>query len=189
MGSPWGRRLPLVGAKARSLTGASTPRTALRSPTKHDLVRKKQPTRAGECAAGVPVVLRMGEAMPADLVPHAQIPELAARVTPGMLQVLRQIQRADFIMNKGLDAETAESLRQLTQLGLVDPGPGVPGTVAFRTETVLDTRDSNKRTLRSTGGPCSNRAHHDRVAVMLGPSSAFGGVSANQTRDTPECSG
>jgi hypothetical protein len=70
----------------------------------------------------------MGEAMPADFVPHAQIPELAARVTPGMLQVLRQIQRADFILNKGLDAETAESLRQLTQLGLADPGfEGDPG--------------------------------------------------------------
>jgi hypothetical protein len=65
----------------------------------------------------------MGEAMPADLVPHAAIPELAARVTPGMLRVLRHIQKADFIMNsKGLDAETAESLHQLTELGLVDPG-------------------------------------------------------------------
>jgi hypothetical protein len=65
----------------------------------------------------------MGEAMPADLVPHTAIPELAARITPGMLTVLRHIQKADFIMNSsGLDAETAESLRQLTELGLVDPG-------------------------------------------------------------------
>src|SRR5437899_2483158 len=71
---------------------------------------------------GVHAVLRMGEAMAADLVPHAAIPELAARVTPGMLRALRHIQKADFIMNKGLDVETAESLRQLTELGLVDAG-------------------------------------------------------------------
>ena len=61
--------------------------------------------------------------MPAALVPHAAIPELAARVTPGMLKVLRHIQKADFIMNgKVVDRETAEILRQLTELGLIDPG-------------------------------------------------------------------
>jgi hypothetical protein len=61
--------------------------------------------------------------MPAVLVPHAEIPDLAARVTPEMLKVLRRIQQADFILNGDtLDRETAALLEQLTQLGLVDPG-------------------------------------------------------------------
>src|SRR4051794_22653159 len=61
--------------------------------------------------------------MPADLVPHAAIPELASRVGPEMIKVLRHLQKADFILNgKDLDPETVEILRQLTSLGLVDPG-------------------------------------------------------------------
>ena len=50
--------------------------------------------------------------MPAALIPHAAIPELAARVTPEMLKVLRHIQKADFIMNgAGIDRNTTEILR------------------------------------------------------------------------------
>ncbi len=61
--------------------------------------------------------------MPAALVPHAAIPELAARVTPELLKVLRHIQKANFIRNgKTLDPDTVEILRQLTELGLIDPG-------------------------------------------------------------------
>jgi hypothetical protein len=61
--------------------------------------------------------------MPADLVPHAQIPDLAARVSPEMLAVLRRIQKAGFIMNgDDIDAKTAETLGRLSELGLVDPG-------------------------------------------------------------------
>src|SRR5262249_30037535 len=61
--------------------------------------------------------------MPANLVPHAAIPDLASRVTPEMLKVLRHIQKADFIMNSGdLDPSTLGALRQLTELGIVDPG-------------------------------------------------------------------
>ena len=61
--------------------------------------------------------------MPAILVSHSAIPELAGRVTPDMLKVLRHIQKADFIMNRAdLDPAWVESLHQLTELGLVDPG-------------------------------------------------------------------
>jgi len=61
--------------------------------------------------------------MPAILVPHKEIPELAARVTPDMLTVLRHIQKTDFIMNStDLDPTSADILRQLAELGLVDPG-------------------------------------------------------------------
>lgn len=61
--------------------------------------------------------------MPAILVPHAAIPELAGRVTQDMLKVLRRIQKADFIPNRAdLDPALAEILHQLTELGLVDPG-------------------------------------------------------------------
>jgi hypothetical protein len=61
--------------------------------------------------------------MPAALVPHADIPILAARITPEMLRVLRHIQKADFIMNsEGVDSATLDVLRQLTGLGLVDAG-------------------------------------------------------------------
>jgi hypothetical protein len=61
--------------------------------------------------------------MPADLVPHAAIPDLAVRVSPEMLEVLRRIQKAEFIMNgKDVDAKTVEALGRLAELGLVDPG-------------------------------------------------------------------
>ena len=61
--------------------------------------------------------------MPATLVPHAAIPELAARVDQDMLKVLRQLQKADFILNgKNLDTKIEAALRRLTELGLADPG-------------------------------------------------------------------
>jgi hypothetical protein len=61
--------------------------------------------------------------MPADLVPHAKVPDLAARVTPEMLAVLRRIQRAGFIQNsKSLGRSTFDLLQRLAALGLVDPG-------------------------------------------------------------------
>jgi hypothetical protein len=61
--------------------------------------------------------------MPADLAPHAAIPDLAARVTPEMLAVLRRIQRAGFLHNsKSLDRATFDLLQRLAALGLVDPG-------------------------------------------------------------------
>jgi hypothetical protein len=64
-----------------------------------------------------------GIIMPADLVPHTAIPELAARANPEMLAVLRHIQRAGFIQNsKRLDRATFNLLQRLADLGLVDPG-------------------------------------------------------------------
>jgi hypothetical protein len=62
--------------------------------------------------------------MPADLVPNAAIPGLAARVdSPALLRVLRHIQKAGFILNgRQVDEETASALGRLTGLGLVDPG-------------------------------------------------------------------
>ncbi len=60
--------------------------------------------------------------MPADLVPQAAIPELAAHVPPELLDVLRHVQKSGFILNgPGIDARTADALKQLTELGLVDP--------------------------------------------------------------------
>lgn len=60
--------------------------------------------------------------MPADLVPHTAIPELASRVTPEMLKVLRDIQAYNFILNDSrIPPETLSILRQLTEMGLVDP--------------------------------------------------------------------
>jgi hypothetical protein len=59
--------------------------------------------------------------MPADLVPHNRIPELAARVTPEMLKVLKHLHKADFIWNDStLEPNTVTLLTQLTTLGLVD---------------------------------------------------------------------
>ena len=59
--------------------------------------------------------------MSAELVPRAAIPELAARVTPRQLEILRQAQRAGFIMNRrDFDPETRKDLDELTALGLLD---------------------------------------------------------------------
>jgi hypothetical protein len=61
--------------------------------------------------------------MPAPLVPNEAIPELAARAdSPEMLQVLRRIQQAGFIPNgRDADRKTVGILKQLADLGLVDP--------------------------------------------------------------------
>ncbi len=59
--------------------------------------------------------------MPADLVPHTAIPELASQVTPEMLKVLREIQANNFILNNSrIPPETLSILRQLTDMGIVD---------------------------------------------------------------------
>lgn len=62
--------------------------------------------------------------MPADLLPNEAIPELASHVdSPEKLSVLQRIQRAGFLVNGGdIDPKTAETLQQLTEFGLVDPG-------------------------------------------------------------------
>ena len=61
--------------------------------------------------------------MPAKLVPHAAIPDLAGRVSrPEVVKALQRIKKAGFILNdEGVDEETASVLRELTELGLVDP--------------------------------------------------------------------
>jgi len=60
--------------------------------------------------------------VPAELVPHEAIPDLAARVTDEQLQVLRTLQKRDYIRNKpGLDPKTVRALEELADLGLVDP--------------------------------------------------------------------
>jgi hypothetical protein len=59
--------------------------------------------------------------MPADLVPHAAIPDLAARLDSSMYRVLQYLKGAGFIM-RGVDDRLAGVLRRLTSLGLVDPG-------------------------------------------------------------------
>src|SRR5205807_2510537 len=65
--------------------------------------------------------------MPAELVRNEAIPELAARVDPEMLRVLRRIQQAGFILNGGdVDQKTADILQRLAELGLIDPGYGGP---------------------------------------------------------------
>lgn len=59
--------------------------------------------------------------MPAELVPQAAIPALAAQVTRPMLEALRQAQNARSVLNRpDLDAQTARHLEELAQLGLVD---------------------------------------------------------------------
>ena len=61
--------------------------------------------------------------MPAVLVPHGLIPELAARVSPDMLDILRRLHRAGTLRSRReLDQRKAEGLRCLAELGLVDPG-------------------------------------------------------------------
>jgi len=64
--------------------------------------------------------------MPAPLVPHADIPALAQKVTADQRAVLAAIQRAGFIRNDDLDRQTAAGLQELTRLGLVDPAYAGP---------------------------------------------------------------
>jgi hypothetical protein len=64
--------------------------------------------------------------MPAPLVPHADIPSLAQKVTLDQRAVLAKIQREGFIRNHGLDGPTTAALEELTQLGLVDPAYAGP---------------------------------------------------------------
>lgn len=60
--------------------------------------------------------------MPADLVKRSEIPDLARRVTPAMLGVLRQLQQDGFILNnRALPPEMVAALDQLVRLGLADP--------------------------------------------------------------------
>lgn len=67
-------------------------------------------------------VLREG-AMPADLVKHSEIPDLAKGVTPAMLDVLRQLQQNGFILNnRELPPEMVAVLGELARIGLADPG-------------------------------------------------------------------
>ncbi len=59
--------------------------------------------------------------MIAELVPHADIPDLAARITPEMLSVLSEIQRTETLRpSAGRDGEKDRVLRRLVELGLVD---------------------------------------------------------------------
>lgn len=61
--------------------------------------------------------------MPADLVPNAEIPELAGKVSPKMLEVLRRVQKSSYILNNTtLDRDTVAILGDLGKLGLVDIG-------------------------------------------------------------------
>jgi hypothetical protein len=62
--------------------------------------------------------------MPAALVPHERIPELAAQIdSPAVLAVLRRLREAGFIYNRpDVGQDTAAILQRLTGLGLVDPG-------------------------------------------------------------------
>src|SRR5262245_46068768 len=93
--------------------------------------------------------------MPGDLVPHAAIPELAARVSPELLDVLRRIQKSEFIINGAdVDEKTAEALRQLTDLGLVDPG------------YARDERDSPSMWISNANG---SRVLNYRTGIRGGP--------------------
>jgi hypothetical protein len=66
--------------------------------------------------------------MPAQLVPNEAIPELAARAdSPAMLRALRLLQVRGFLLNdRQIDRETAARMKQLADLGLVDPGYAGP---------------------------------------------------------------
>jgi hypothetical protein len=59
--------------------------------------------------------------MPAPLVPHADIPDLARQVTEKQRTVLEAIQRAAYIRNQRLDADLLTALKELARMGLVDP--------------------------------------------------------------------
>lgn len=62
--------------------------------------------------------------MPASLVPSGDIAKLADQVdSPAMLRVLLRLREAGFILNgDAVDSETVDALKQLANLGLVDPG-------------------------------------------------------------------
>jgi hypothetical protein len=62
--------------------------------------------------------------MPAELLPDAAIPALAAQIdSPAMLRVLRHLRQVGFIQNgPDLDPATFEILQRLAGLQLVDPG-------------------------------------------------------------------
>jgi hypothetical protein len=62
--------------------------------------------------------------MPAILVPKKDIPKVAAQVdSPVILKVLRHLKDHEFIRNgSDVSRETADTLRRLTELRLVDPG-------------------------------------------------------------------
>ena len=65
--------------------------------------------------------------MPADLVSDVDIPQLAARISPAMLQALRLLKQHGFIQNgPEVDKTVATILRRLVSLGLVDPGYAGP---------------------------------------------------------------
>ena len=60
--------------------------------------------------------------MPADLVPHPAIPELAKAVSPKMLELLRYIQQAGFILDGQITKqEQRDVFQKLAESGLVDP--------------------------------------------------------------------
>src|SRR5438309_1620912 len=61
------------------------------------------------------------EVMPAPLVPHAAIPDLAKKVTPEQRAILAAIQQAGHIRNQRLGADTFAALQELAKMGLVDP--------------------------------------------------------------------
>ena len=62
--------------------------------------------------------------MPARLIPNDAVPTLAEQIdSPAMLRVLRHLQEVGFIYNDGeVSRGTAAILKQLTDLGLIDPG-------------------------------------------------------------------
>ncbi len=65
--------------------------------------------------------------MPASLVSEADIPQLAAQVSPAMLRVLRLLSQHGFIQNGPESDRTVTALlKQLGSLGLVDPGYAGP---------------------------------------------------------------
>jgi hypothetical protein len=106
--------------------------------------------------------------MPADLVPEAAIPELAAKIdSPAVLKVLALLQQRDFILNDSqVDEDTAAALSRLAELGLADPGYAEPANG----EPFIWVSNSNgKRALKYLE---SNRRHqvrmHPRVRTALG---------------------
>ncbi len=62
--------------------------------------------------------------MPADLVPNATIPELAARIdSREIFRVLKRLQRTKFLRSgPDIDPKTTNLLHRLSDIGLADPG-------------------------------------------------------------------